>query len=206
MMTNASSVKNWDIWHTTVPTWNVLIVMNMAMPQQITQTKSHHQVHLQGTEIPLPMQDAVIDLRLTMMIIETDIDLTSRDSIPAVIDTGVTVRSNSWRSHSRSYHRCTHRSTSCHRNSSAYHHPWDTPHRISSSHRSFSTHSRDCSRSRPCTSHKNSCITSCKLSYSSNRTAWKNKDRKYKWVTIDDPPSKYYSSDEPSSESDEDLN
>ena len=31
-------------------------------------------------------------------------------------------------------------------------------------------------------------------------------DRKYKQVTIDDPPSEYYSSDEQSSESDEDLN
>ena len=49
-------------------------------------------------------------------------------------------------------------------------------------------------------------MTSSKLSYSSNRTACKNKDRKYKQVTTDDPPSEYYSSDEPSSESDEDLN
>ena len=64
--------------------------MNMAMPQQIAQTKSHHQVHLQGTEIPILMQDAMIDICLTM-IIETDIDLTGQDPIPAVIDTGVTV-------------------------------------------------------------------------------------------------------------------
>ena len=35
---------------------------------------------------------------------------------------------------------------------------------------------------------------------------WKNKDRKYKQVTIDDPPSEYYSSDKQSSKSDEDLN
>ena len=49
-------------------------------------------------------------------------------------------------------------------------------------------------------------MTSSKPSYSSKRTAWKNKDKKYKQVTIDDPPSDYYSSDEPSSESDEDLN
>ena len=49
-------------------------------------------------------------------------------------------------------------------------------------------------------------MTSSKPSYSSNRTAWKNKDKKHKQVTIDDPPSDYYSSDEPSSESNEDLN
>ena len=65
--------------------------MSMAILQQIAQTKSHHQVHLQGTEIPILMQDATIDLHLTM-IIKTDIDLTGRDPILAVIDTGVTVR------------------------------------------------------------------------------------------------------------------
>ena len=34
----------------------------------------------------------------------------------------------------------------------------------------------------------------------------KTKDKKYKQVTIDDPPSDYYSSDDQSSKSDEDLN
>ena len=62
----------------------------MAMSQQIAQTKSHHQVHLQGTEMPILMQDAAIDLHLAM-IIETDIDLTGQDPIPIVIDTGVIV-------------------------------------------------------------------------------------------------------------------
>ena len=63
----------------------------MPMLWHIVQTKPHHQVHLQGTEIPILTQDAVIDLHLTM-IIKTDIDLTGQDPIPAVIDTGVTVR------------------------------------------------------------------------------------------------------------------
>ena len=66
--------------------------MNMAMSWQITQTKSHHQVHLQGTEIPIQTQDAVIDLHHAM-IIKTD--LTGQDPIPVVIDTEVTVVSNS---------------------------------------------------------------------------------------------------------------
>ena len=83
MMTNAFSVRNRDIWHTTALTYNVSIVMNISMSQQIAQTKSHHQVHVQGTEIPILTQDATIDPHLTMtikigtiiMIIETDIDL-----------------------------------------------------------------------------------------------------------------------------------
>ena len=115
-------------------------------------------------------------------------------------------QSNSQRSHSRSYHRHPHRSTSHHKHSNTYHHQWDTTHRRSSSHISSSAHSRDCSRSKPCTSHKTTCMTSSKPSYSSNKTAWKQKYKKYKQVTIDDPPSNYYSSDEPSSESEEDLN
>ena len=65
--------------------------MNMAMLQQIAETKYHHQVHLQGIEIPILRQDAMIDLYLTM-ITGTDIGLTGQDPIPAVIDTGVTVR------------------------------------------------------------------------------------------------------------------
>ena len=61
------------------------------MSQQTAQIRSHHQVHMQGTEIPILMQDAMIDLHLTK-IIKIDIDLTGQDPIPAVIDTEVTVK------------------------------------------------------------------------------------------------------------------
>ena len=63
----------------------------MVMLWQIAQTKYHHQVHPQGTEIPILTQDAVIHVHLTM-IIRTDIGLTGQDPIPTVIDTEVTVR------------------------------------------------------------------------------------------------------------------
>ena len=65
--------------------------MNMSMSQQIAQTKYHHQVHLQGTEILILTQDTMIDLHLTM-ITGTDIGLTGLDPISVVIDTEVTVR------------------------------------------------------------------------------------------------------------------
>ena len=72
----------------------------MAMSQQIAQTKSHHQVHLQDKEIPILTQDVTIDPPLTITIktgtvaitFETDIDTTGQGPIPTVIDTGVTVR------------------------------------------------------------------------------------------------------------------
>ena len=43
-------------------------------------------------------------------------------------------------------------------------------------------------------------------SSSSCSTPWKPKDRRHKQVTIDDPPSEYYSLDEQDSDSDDDLN
>ena len=73
--------------------------MNMAMLQQIAQTKSHHQAHQQGTEVTVPTQDDVIDPHPTItikigtitIIIGTDIGLSGQDPIPMVITTGVTV-------------------------------------------------------------------------------------------------------------------
>ena len=65
--------------------------MNMVMSWQTVQTKYHHQVHPQGTEITILTQDTVIDLHLTI-ITGTGIGLTGQDPIPTVIDTEVTAR------------------------------------------------------------------------------------------------------------------
>ena len=89
-------------------------------------------------------------------------------------------QNNSQGSHSRSYHRCPHSSTSHHKYSNTYCYQWDTPHRGSSLHGSSSIDSRDCSRSRAHTLHQTSQTASSKPSYSSNKTAWKHKDKKYK--------------------------
>ena len=61
----------------------------MAMLQPTVQTKYHHRAHLQGIDIPILTQDAVIDLHLAI-ITGTDIGLTGQDPIPTVIDTEVT--------------------------------------------------------------------------------------------------------------------
>ena len=65
-------------------------MMNMAMSQQTVQTRYHHWVHLQGTEIPILPQGTVIDLHLTIAT-GTDIGPIGQDPIPAVIETEVTV-------------------------------------------------------------------------------------------------------------------
>ena len=56
------------------------------------------------------------------------------------------------------------------------------------------------------TSNKHHYKTSQRSSSSLQPTPWKSKDRKYKQVTIDDPLSEYYSSDEEDSNSEDDLN
>ena len=102
--------------------------------------------------------------------------------------------SDSCRSHSSSFHQPSCHSTSCHRSSSTYCYCQDTPHHRSSSCKNFS---RDNS-----TKPQNPKMTIFQL----KSTTWKSKDRKYKQVTIDDPPSEYYSSDEQDSNSEDDLN
>ena len=149
-----------------------------------------------------PHLRVTIVIGITTMTIEIGTGSADLDLAPIILDIGVTV-AVTHRSCSRSFHQCSHCSTSCHRSSSTYHYQWDMLHHRSSSCRSFS---RDNSRSRTHTSHKHHHKTSTRLSSSSDQTPWKTKDRKYKQVTIDDPPSEYYSSDEQDSDSEDDLN
>ena len=99
------------------------------------------------------------------------------------------------RSQSRSFHRSSHCHFSRDRSSSSHHHHHDTPHHRQSTSRHTS---RDDSRSRhrPRRQHYKP----------SQGSSWKSKDRKHKQVTIDDPPSDYYSSDDSDRSSDDDLN
>ena len=68
MMTNASNVRNQDTWHAIALVEGFLIVMSMATLQQIVQTKSHHQVHQQDTEITVLTQDNATDPHLAITI------------------------------------------------------------------------------------------------------------------------------------------
>ena len=176
----------------------------MAMSPQTAQTKYPHQVLLHDTEIIILARDTVLDLHLAIST-GTDTGLTGPGHIPTITGTEVTARAihrEVTPGHITDAHTGAHPTTD-----TQTHIIIDgTPDRRSSLHRSSSTHSRDCSRSRPHNLHRTTHMATSKPTYSSSRTAWKNKDKKYKQVTIDDPPSNYYSSDEPSSESDEDLN
>ena len=106
------------------------------------------------------------------------------------------------RSHSRSFHRSSHCNFSCDRSSSSYHCYCDTPHCRHSSHRNTS---QDNSRSQH-RSKKHHYKPDQRSSSTSQASSWKHKDKRHKQVTIDDPPSEYYSSDENDSDLEDDLN
>ena len=180
-------------------------MMNMAMSWQTAQTGYHHQVHLQGTEIPILTQDTMIDLHLTI-IIRTDIGLTDQDPIPTVIDTEVTARvmhgevtpGHITDAYTEAY--CT-TDIQAHITITEILHIEDLHHTEVFWHIPEITVDLD---HVPHTKLPTQQLLS--LPTSPTGQPGKNKNKKYKQVTIDDPPSNYYSSDEPSSESDEDLN
>ena len=93
---------------------------------------------------------------------------------------------DSCRSHSRSFHRPSHHCSSCHTSSSSYHYHCNTPHCRSSSHRNFSQVDSRSHPHKPCKQHYKPAQGS---SSSSQPMPWKNKDKRHKQVTIDDPSS-----------------
>ena len=88
------------------------------------------------------------------------------------------------------------------KSSSSYCHCHYTPHCRPLSHRNLS---QDDSRSRH-KSRKHHYKPAQGSSSSSQATPWKHKDKRQKQVTIDNPPSEYYSSDDHDSDSEDDLN
>ena len=106
------------------------------------------------------------------------------------------------RSHSRSFHRCSHHSISRHQSSSSYCYHHNMPHHRPSSHRNTSW---DDSRSQH-KSKKQHYRPAQGSSSTSQASSWKHKDKRHKQVTIDDPLSEYYSSDDNDSDSEDDLN
>ena len=131
----------------------------------------------------------------------TDLDSVALDPNPIT----TAIRSSSHHdpciSCSRSFHISSHQNFSCDRSSSSYCCHRDTPHCRPSSHRNTS---RDDSRSwhRSRKHHYNSDQGSSSTSWA---PSWKHKDRRYKQVKIDNPPSKYNSSDDNDSDSDKDI-
>ena len=185
--------------------------MIMATPQQIAQTKSHYQAYQQDIEIPTLTQDDMIDphLKITIKIgtitvtIKTGIGLAGQDPIHAVIVTGVPVEVP----HEEVIlgpitdpHTAAHHVTEAQAHTATN----ETPHTADPHHAEVflgSTVDPDHIHHTYTTAkHQQDHLTAL------TEQPWRTKDRKHKQVTIDDPPSEYYSSDEQASKSDDDLN
>ena len=208
-MINVSNAKKLATWHAIALTSDALTVIIMGTLQWIALTKSHLQAHQQdaGTTTLVDMIDqhlgVIITPGITTVTIGIDTGSADLDLTPIILDIGVTVTVILTEVALDPFTDLMLHSSSCHRSSSTYHYCQDTPHCRSSSCRNFS---RDDSRSRTCTSNKHHYKTPKRPSSSSHPMPWKPTDRKYKQVTIDDPPSEYYSSDEQDSDSEDDLN
>ena len=137
-------------------------------------------------EIVILAQDTVLDPHLTI-ITRTDTGLTGQDHIPTVTDTEAMARvihREVAPGHITDIHTGAHLTTDTQPFLfiNGTHHTGDLHCTEALSHILEITAGQN-----PCTSHKTTCMEPSKPSYSSNRKTWKNKDKKYKQVTIDDP-------------------
>ena len=163
----------------------------------------HHAAGLTPiTDVGDPPLDAIVTPDAHTMITRKDPDSVAPNLCPCNHRYRSSSCQDPHRSHSRSFHRPSHHSISHHQSSSSYRYHCNTPHCRPSSHRNIS---RDDSRSR----HK-SRKQHYRLDQGSSSTlqasSWKHRDKRHKQVTIDDPPSEYYSSDDNDSDSEDDLN
>ena len=150
-----------------------------------------------------PHLTITIAIGTTAMIIETDIGSIGQDPTPAIIDTGVTVtvtHKEVTPGHITDPHTAAHHTTETqvHITTNEIPHTEDLHH--TEVFPGIAVDSDLTHHTNMTMKHHQNCLTAL------TRQPEKNKDKKYKQVTIDDPPSKYYSSDDQSSKSDEDLN
>ena len=208
MMTNVSNAKKLATWHAIALTSDALTVIIMGTLQWIALTKSHLQAHQQdaGTPTPVGMADQHLRVITTPGIttMTTGIGTGSVDLnlTPITLNIGVTVTVTLAEVTLDPFtgpHTVAHCATeaSAHTTTTETHHITDPHHAGVSPEMTV-----DPEHANPA----NTIITPKRPSSSSHPMPWKPKDRKYKQVTIDDPPSEYYSSDEQDSDSEDDLN
>ena len=212
MIINVSNAKKLAkklaTWHAIALTLNALTVIIADMSQQTALTKFHPQAYQQDAEtITLadmidPHLRVTITIGITTMTIEIGTGLADLDLAPITLDIGVTVivtLAEVALDHFTNPHDAAHHTTEVR----AYTVTTETCHTADPLHTGVfpqkqwiqDKHFQQTPLQNP-----------EKPSSSSHPTPWKSKDRKYKQVTIDDPPSEYYSSDEQDSDSEDDVN
>ena len=206
-MANVSNARKPATWHAIVHTLNVLIATIMDTSQQIALTKYLLQACQHDTEIT-PLVD-VTDTHLRTatpdiltMTIETGTDSANLDLTQIIQDIGVTavvIPPGAILDHFNDPHAIASCITEvpAHTATTVTHHMANPHHADISPEMTVDPEHRD-----PASNYYKPTQRS---SSSSQSTPWKPKDRKHKQVTIDDPPSECYSSDEQDSDSEDDL-
>ena len=143
-MTGVFNVKKLATWHAIAPTYGATTVIIMDMlpwTAWIRYCCLVHQ-HATGLTLMIGMKDPSLDTIVTQdahtMITRRDPDSVAPNHAPITTDIGVAATRTHCRSHSRSFHRPSHHSFSCHRSSSSYRYCHNTPHHRPSSHRNTS--------------------------------------------------------------------
>ena len=196
--TSVSNARKLATWHAIVLILDASIITIMDMLQWTALTKYHLQAHQHNAEIT-PLVD-ITDQHLRIiatpgiptLTIKTgtdSVDLDLTHITPDIAVTVIVILKEAILVHFISPHTIA-------------------PHVTGApAHTSSSRHfSRDDSRSRTHKSNRQHYKPAQKSSSSSQSTPWKPKDRRHKQVTIDDPPSVYYSLDKQDSDSEDDLN
>ena len=184
----------------------------MDMLLQTALIKYHLQAHQHTVEVtPLvgmkdPHLGTIATTGIPTIIIEIGTGSVIPDPTHTILDTGVTATMTPTAvtpDHSIDPHIVA---PSCHRSSSSYHYHCDN--HITDLHpiEIFPEMTADLHHTNPTNNIKQYYKPAQGSSSSLQTTPWKNKDRRHKQVTIDDPSSEYYSSDDQDRDSKDDLN
>ena len=196
-MTSAFNAKKPATWHAIAPTYDALTATNMDMLPWTALIKYHHQAHQHATEVtPLigmigpPLGIIATPDILTMI---TKLGTGSVIPNPTHITMGIGVAAIMTPIGAAPGHSTDPPNITSHATEAEVHTATAMTHHCRSS--SLRNSSWDGSRDGQHKSPKQHYKPAQRSSSGSQATLWKNKDRRHKQVTIDDPPSEYYSSD-----------
>ena len=195
--------------HAIAPTYGAMTVIIMDMLPWTAWIRYHHLAHWHTTVLtPMTgMKDPPLDVIATPDIHTMITRIDPGSVTPDLHLCNHRYRSSSCqdshRSHSRSFHRPSCHSFSHHRSSSSYCYCCNTLHYTDLHLIGILPKMTADLNINP---NSNTTDQPCRSSSTSQASSWKHKDKRHKQVTIDDPPSEYYSSDDNDSDSEDDLN
>ena len=207
-MTGVSNAKKLVIWHAIAPTYSAMTVIIMDMLPWIAQIKYLPLVHWHAaglapmTGVEDPPLDVIVTPNIHTMIIRIDPDSVTPDLAPITTDTGVVATRTPIEvtpDHSIDLPIAVSHNTKA-----------LVPTTTTATHLTADLHLigilPEMTADLDINLRKQHYRPAQGPSSTSQASSWKHKDRRHKQVTIDDPLSEYYSSDDNDSDSEDELN